>query len=44
MGKDLRAITGFSGITFQPIRVQPEITGLLIIRKYHETRGEAHRM
>lgn len=44
LGKDLLAITGFSGITFQPNSgAAGEYTGLLIIRKYHETRGEAHR-
>ncbi|NMB71935.1 MAG: aminomethyl-transferring glycine dehydrogenase [Bacteroidales bacterium] len=44
LGKDLMAITGFSGITFQPNSgAAGEYTGLLIIRKYHETRGEAHR-
>jgi glycine dehydrogenase len=44
LGKDLLAITGFSGITFQPNSgAAGEYTGLLIIRKYHETRGEGHR-
>nr|WP_228025200.1 aminomethyl-transferring glycine dehydrogenase [cf. Phormidesmis sp. LEGE 11477] len=37
-------ITGFSGISLQPnAGSQGEYTGLLVIRKYHESRGEGHR-
>ncbi len=40
----LCAITGFSGITFQPNSgAQGEYTGLLIIRAYHKDRGDAKR-
>ncbi len=40
----LKEITGFSGISFQPnAGAQGEYTGLLVIRAYHEARGEAHR-
>ncbi|MCS6790358.1 MAG: aminomethyl-transferring glycine dehydrogenase [Bacteroidia bacterium] len=37
-------ITGFSRVSFQPNSgAQGEYTGLMVIRKYHESRGEAHR-
>ncbi len=37
-------ITGFDAISLQPnAGSQGEYTGLLVIRKYHETRGEGHR-
>jgi glycine dehydrogenase len=37
-------ITGFSGISLQPnAGSQGEYAGLLVIRKYHESRGEGHR-
>ena len=40
----LRAITGFDAICMQPNSgAQGEYAGLLAIRKYHESRGEAHR-
>jgi glycine dehydrogenase len=40
----LAEITGFSGISLQPnAGAQGEYTGLLVIRAYHESRGEAHR-
>jgi glycine dehydrogenase len=40
----LAEITGFAGISLQPnAGSQGEYTGLLVIRKYHESRGEAHR-
>ena len=40
----LAEITGFAGISLQPnAGSQGEYTGLLVIRKYHEQRGEAHR-
>ncbi len=40
----LCAITGFSGITFQPNSgAQGEYTGLLIIRAYHKDRGDVKR-
>ncbi|MBN3896089.1 MAG: aminomethyl-transferring glycine dehydrogenase [Nostoc sp. NOS(2021)] len=40
----LAEITGFDGISLQPnAGSQGEYTGLLVIRQYHESRGEAHR-
>ncbi|HQQ01642.1 MAG TPA: aminomethyl-transferring glycine dehydrogenase [Bacteroidales bacterium] len=40
----LKEITGFSAFTFQPNSgANGEYTGLMIIRKYHESRGEGHR-
>ncbi|WP_285960308.1 aminomethyl-transferring glycine dehydrogenase [Pseudomonas tohonis] len=40
----LRAITGFDAVCMQPNSgAQGEYAGLLAIRKYHESRGEAHR-
>jgi glycine dehydrogenase len=40
----LREITGFDGISLQPnAGAQGEYTGLLVIRAYHESRGEGHR-
>jgi glycine dehydrogenase len=40
----LAEITGFAGISLQPnAGSQGEYTGLLVIRAYHESRGEAHR-
>lgn len=40
----LAEITGFAGISLQPnAGSQGEYAGLLVIRKYHESRGETHR-
>jgi glycine dehydrogenase len=40
----LAEITGFAGISLQPnAGSQGEYSGLLVIRKYHESRGESHR-
>ncbi|MDX1576033.1 MAG: aminomethyl-transferring glycine dehydrogenase, partial [Kiloniellales bacterium] len=40
----LCAVTGFEAISFQPnAGSQGEYSGLLVIRKYHESRGEGHR-
>ncbi len=40
----LREITGFEAISLQPnAGAQGEYTGLLVIRKYHESRGEGQR-
>jgi len=40
----LAQITGFAGISLQPnAGSQGEYTGLLVIRQYHEERGEGHR-
>jgi glycine dehydrogenase len=40
----LAEITGFAGISLQPnAGAQGEFTGLLVIRAWHESRGEAHR-
>ncbi len=40
----LSEITGFPGISLQPnAGSQGEYAGLLVIKKYHESRGEGHR-
>jgi glycine cleavage system P protein (glycine dehydrogenase) len=40
----LAEITGFAGISLQPnAGSQGEYAGLLVIRGYHESRGESHR-
>ena len=40
----LAEITGFAGISLQPnAGSQGEYAGLLVIRQYHQSRGEAHR-
>jgi glycine dehydrogenase len=40
----LCTITGFSAVSLQPnAGSQGEFSGLLVIRKYHESRGEGHR-
>src|SRR5512146_503489 len=40
----LAEITGFTAISLQPnAGSQGEYTGLLVIRAYHESRGESHR-
>jgi glycine dehydrogenase len=40
----LEEITGFAGISLQPnAGSQGEYTGLLVIRAFHESRGDAHR-
>jgi glycine dehydrogenase len=40
----LEEITGFAGISLQPnAGSQGEYTGLLVIRAYHKSRGDAHR-
>ncbi len=40
----LAEITGFAGISLQPnAGSQGEYTGLLVIRQYHQSRGEGHR-
>ncbi|OGO36576.1 MAG: glycine dehydrogenase (aminomethyl-transferring) [Chloroflexi bacterium RBG_16_57_11] len=40
----LKEIGGFAGITLQPAAgAQGELTGVLIIRAYHESRGDAKR-
>lgn len=44
LSEDLKKITGFKGITVQPNSgAQGEFTGLMIIRKYHQSRGESQR-
>lgn len=41
---DLANITGFAGVSLQPnAGSQGEYAGLLVIRAYHESRGEGHR-
>ena len=40
----LAEITGFAGVSLQPnAGSQGEFAGLLVIRQYHESRGESHR-
>lgn len=40
----LSEITGFAGVSLQPnAGSQGEYAGLLVIRKYHQARGESHR-
>ncbi|WP_413944053.1 aminomethyl-transferring glycine dehydrogenase [Bdellovibrio sp. HCB-162] len=42
--KKLSDITGFAGVSLQPnAGSQGEYAGLLVIRKYHKSRGEGHR-
>ncbi len=42
--KDLAEITGFAGVSLQPnAGSQGEYAGLLVIRTYHESRGDTHR-
>ncbi len=42
--KDLATITGFAGVSLQPNSgAQGEFAGLMVIRAYHEARGESHR-
>jgi len=44
LGKDLKEITGFPGISFMPNSgASGEYTGLLVIRAYHEKRGDTER-
>ena len=44
LGQYLCEITGFSGVSFQPNSgAQGEYTGLMVIRAWHQNRGEAHR-
>ncbi len=41
---DLAEVTGFAAVSLQPnAGSQGEYTGLLVIRAYHQSRGEAHR-
>jgi glycine dehydrogenase len=41
---DLADITGFDAVSLQPnAGSQGELAGLLVIRRYHESRGEGHR-
>lgn len=42
--QDLSDVTGFAGVSLQPNSgAQGEYAGLLVIRAYHESRGESHR-
>ena len=42
--KDLNTITGFAGTSLQPNSgAQGEYAGLMMIRAYHESRGQGHR-
>ncbi|MBS3739803.1 aminomethyl-transferring glycine dehydrogenase subunit GcvPB [Candidatus Bipolaricaulota bacterium] len=44
LGEDLKAISGMDGITLQPAAgAHGELTGMLIIRKYHEDNNELNR-
>lgn len=41
---DLADVTGFAGVSLQPnAGSQGEYAGLLVIRAYHESRGDTHR-
>jgi glycine dehydrogenase len=41
---DLAEITGFAAVSLQPnAGSQGEYAGLLVIRRYHQSRGDAHR-
>ena len=41
---DLAEVTGFAGVSLQPnAGSQGEYAGLLVIRAYHRSRGDAHR-
>jgi glycine dehydrogenase len=42
--RDLAEITGFAGVSLQPnAGSQGEYAGLLVIQRYHASRGETHR-
>ncbi|MCB8994339.1 MAG: aminomethyl-transferring glycine dehydrogenase [Bacteroidales bacterium] len=44
LDNDLRVITGFDAVSFQPNSgAAGEYAGLMVIRAYHESRGESHR-
>lgn len=44
LGEALKAITGFEAVSFQPNSgAAGEYAGLMVIRQYHISRGEAHR-
>jgi glycine dehydrogenase len=44
LAKDLAEITGFDAVSFQPNSgANGEYAGLMAIRRYHISRGEAHR-
>jgi glycine cleavage system P protein (glycine dehydrogenase) subunit 2 len=44
LGEQLKGITGFSCVTLQPpAGASGELTGLMLMRKYHEQHGEAKR-
>jgi glycine dehydrogenase len=44
LSNDLKSITGFPGMSLQPNSgAQGEYAGLMVIREYHLSRGDAHR-
>ena len=44
LGEMLCEITGYDAMSFQPNSgAQGELAGLLVVRRYHESRGEGHR-
>jgi glycine dehydrogenase len=44
LAEDLAEITGFDAVTLQPNSgAQGEYAGLMVIRAYHESRGDTHR-
>ena len=44
LGEILKEITGFSAISFQPNSgAAGEYTGLIVIRAYHQSKGQGHR-
>lgn len=44
LAEDLAEVTGFAGVSLQPNSgAQGEYTGLMVIRAYHDARGDHHR-
>jgi glycine dehydrogenase len=44
LSRDLESITGFEAVTLQPNSgATGEYTGMMLIRAYHESRGNSHR-
>ena len=45
LGEWLKEISGFAGITLQPAAgAHGELVGVLIMRAYHRSRGDSHRV
>ena len=44
LGEVLKVVTGFEAVSFQPNSgAAGEYAGLMVIREYHQSRGEGHR-